>query len=92
MFKKLKHKFKGDSLTINGVDIPKIKITPPTPSADGKSKFTFNRSEGVRTVVLAKTKKGYGFVLRGAKGELLTLCLRKYMHVIKLNQVSLCNC
>jgi len=26
------------------------------------------RHEGVRTVVLAKTKKGYGFVLRGAKG------------------------
>lgn len=28
------------------------------------------RGEGVRTVVLSRTKKGYGFVLRGAKGEL----------------------
>lgn len=27
------------------------------------------RGEGVRTVVLARTKKGYGFVLRGAKGR-----------------------
>lgn len=26
------------------------------------------RGEGLRTVVLARTKKGYGFVLRGAKG------------------------
>ncbi|XP_067950717.1 protein shank-like isoform X2 [Watersipora subatra] len=29
------------------------------------------RGEGVRTVVLARTKKGYGFVLRGAKAEQL---------------------
>lgn len=32
-----------------------------------------DRHEGVRTVVLAKTKKGYGFVLRGARGKTLPI-------------------
>lgn len=31
--------------------------------------YSYCRGEGVRTVVLARTKKGYGFVLRGAKGK-----------------------
>ena len=43
---------------------------------DGSSNYypkptghSYYRGEGVRTVVLARTKKGYGFVLRGAKGK-----------------------
>lgn len=34
--------------------------------------------EGVRTVVLAKTKKGYGFVLRGARGKQINLVFDPY--------------
>ena len=46
------------------------------PKPDGSSNYypkptghSYYRGEGVRTVVLARTKKGYGFVLRGAKGK-----------------------
>lgn len=61
------------------VSSAKLKSIVRSASADPSSfqaarkhnrSVAFCRGEGVRTVVLARTKKGYGFVLRGAKGEL----------------------
>ena len=45
----------------------------------------FFRGEGVRTVVLARTKKGYGFVLRGAKGKINFLAVNAKIKLVNIS-------